>query len=149
MKTHVEDIRNAATALLTDDRLTGLPRDRRGGNHPRRCSRWRRRRHAAERGIRVLRHAARPGAQLRQRLRGPLIRLPAAVDASGAADTIEAPVLIVHSEVALAPDLARAFYAAVKSPKQELWLQSRGQIDFYDDPKLIAPATDAVAAFCR
>jgi len=47
----------------------------------------------------------------------------------------------------LSPDLARAFYGAVKSPKQELWLHSRGQIDFYDDPSLITPATDAVAAF--
>jgi hypothetical protein len=47
----------------------------------------------------------------------------------------------------LAPDLAHAFYAAVKSPKQELWLESQGQIDFYDDPKLVTPAADAVAAF--
>jgi fermentation-respiration switch protein FrsA (DUF1100 family) len=69
-------------------------------------------------------------------------------DARGAADTIEVPVLIVHSERAMTPDLAHAFYAAVRSPKRELWLQSQGQIDFYDDPKLIGPATDAVAAFC-
>lgn len=69
-------------------------------------------------------------------------------DARGAADTINVPVLIVHSEEALTPDLAHAFYAAVKSPKQELWLQSQGQIDFYDDPKLIGLASDAVAAFC-
>jgi uncharacterized protein len=68
-------------------------------------------------------------------------------DARGAADAINAPVLIVHSEEALAPDLAHAFYAAVKSPKQELWLESQGQIDFYDDPKLVTPAADAVAAF--
>jgi uncharacterized protein len=70
-------------------------------------------------------------------------------DARGAADAIEVPVLIVHSEKALAPDLARAFYAAVQSPKQELWLESQGQIDFYDDPRLIAPAADAVAEFTR
>jgi uncharacterized protein len=69
-------------------------------------------------------------------------------DARGAADTINVPVLVVHSEQALAPELAHAFYAAVRSPKQELWLQSQGQIDFYDDPKLIGPAGDAVAAFC-
>jgi uncharacterized protein len=69
-------------------------------------------------------------------------------DARGAADTIAVPVLIVHSEQVLTPDLAHAFYTAVKSPKQELWLQSQGQIDFYDDPKLIGAATDAVAAFC-
>jgi fermentation-respiration switch protein FrsA (DUF1100 family) len=68
-------------------------------------------------------------------------------DARSAADAIIVPVLIVHSEKALAPDLAHAFYAAVKSPKQELWLESQGQIDFYDDPKLVTPAADAVAAF--
>jgi uncharacterized protein len=69
-------------------------------------------------------------------------------DARGAADTIKVPVLIVHSEEALTPDLAHAFYAAVKSPKQEFWLQSQGQIDFYDTLRLITPAADAVAAFC-
>ena len=70
-------------------------------------------------------------------------------DVRGAADLINVPVLLVHSEQALAPDLAHAFYSAVTSPKQELWLTSEGQIDFYDDPKLIAPAADAVAAFLR
>jgi len=70
-------------------------------------------------------------------------------DVRSAADTIEAPVLVVHSEQALAPGLARAFYAAVRAPKRDLWLRSEGQIDFYDDPKLIAPAADAVAGFFR
>jgi len=56
------------------------------------------------------------------------------------------PVLLVHSERALAPELAHAFYSAVRSPKRQLWLESQGQIDFYDDPKLIGPAADAVAA---
>jgi len=70
-------------------------------------------------------------------------------DARGAADVIEVPVLLVHSEHALTPDLAHAFFSAVKSPKHELWLQSQGQIDFYDDPKLVSPAADAVAALLR
>jgi fermentation-respiration switch protein FrsA (DUF1100 family) len=70
-------------------------------------------------------------------------------DARGAADAIDVPVLIIHSERALNPELAHAFFAAVRSPKEELWLRSQGQIDFYDDPKLIDPATDAVAAFCE
>jgi uncharacterized protein len=70
-------------------------------------------------------------------------------DARGAADTIKVPVLIVHSEKALTPDLAHAFYSAVKAPKHEIWLESQGQIDFYDDPKLVTPAADAVAAFLR
>jgi uncharacterized protein len=68
-------------------------------------------------------------------------------DARCAADMVDVPVLIVHSEAAMAPDLARAFYGAVESPKQELWLKSQGQIDFCDDPNLITPAPDAVAAF--
>ena len=68
-------------------------------------------------------------------------------DAQRAAGSISVPVLIVHSERALAPNLAHAFYSAVKSPKRELWLESQGQIDFYDDPKLVTPAADAVAAF--
>ena len=66
-------------------------------------------------------------------------------DARGAADVIKVPVLIVHSEKALVPDLAHAFYSAVQSAKRELWLESQGQIDFYDDPKLIIPAADAAA----
>jgi len=70
-------------------------------------------------------------------------------DARGAADAISVPVLIVHSEQALTPDLAHAFFSAVKSPKDELWLESQGQIDFYDDPKLVNPSADAVAAFLR
>jgi fermentation-respiration switch protein FrsA (DUF1100 family) len=70
-------------------------------------------------------------------------------DARGAAEALEVPVLIVHSEQALAPGLAHAFYAAVSSPKQQLWLRSQGQIDFYDDPQLVTAATDAVAAFWR
>ena len=55
------------------------------------------------------------------------------------------PFLLVHSEQALAPPLARRFYAAVGAPKSELWLQSQGQIDFYDDPRLINAAVDAIA----
>ena len=68
-------------------------------------------------------------------------------DARGAADEIRVPVMLVHSEAALMPDLAHAFYAAVQAPKQQLWLSSEGQIDFYDDPALIGPAADAVADF--
>jgi uncharacterized protein len=68
-------------------------------------------------------------------------------DARGAADVLDVPVLIVHAERALAPELAHAFYSAVRSPKRELWLESEGQIDFYDDPKLISPTADAVVEF--
>jgi len=68
-------------------------------------------------------------------------------DSQSAAPAITVPVLIVHSERALAPAWAKQFYAAVKAPKQQLWLQSQGQIDFYDDPKLINPAADTIDQF--
>lgn len=57
------------------------------------------------------------------------------------------PSLVVHSKNALAPALAEAFYARLPGPKAELWLTSRGQIDFYDDPRLIGEATDAIDRF--
>jgi fermentation-respiration switch protein FrsA (DUF1100 family) len=66
-------------------------------------------------------------------------------DAQEAAPRIRVPFLLVHSEHALAPPLAREFYASVRRPKSELWLGSQGQIDFYDDLRLIDPAADAIA----
>jgi uncharacterized protein len=66
-------------------------------------------------------------------------------DAQEAAARIGVPFLLVHSEHALAPPLARNFYATVTTPKSELWLESQGQIDFYDDPRLIDPAADSIA----
>src|SRR5690606_24841933 len=68
-------------------------------------------------------------------------------DSIGAAEAIAAPTLMVHSENALAPALARRFYEALAAPREELWLASVGQIDFYDDPKLIAQAADRIAVF--
>lgn len=70
-------------------------------------------------------------------------------DAQEAAARIRVPFLLVHSENALAPQLAQRFYAAVKAPKSHLWLESNGQIDFYDDPRLIDPAADAIAEHLR
>ncbi|MFE3003416.1 hypothetical protein ACFXG4_51920 [Nocardia sp. NPDC059246] len=58
----------------------------------------------------------------------------AGFDAQEAAARLTVPFLLVHSENALVPPWARTFYAAVASPKSELWLNSVGQIDFYDDP---------------
>ena len=66
-------------------------------------------------------------------------------DAQEAAARIGVPFLLVHSEHALAPPLARNFYATVKTQKSEVWLESQGQIDFYDQPRLIDPTADAIA----
>jgi uncharacterized protein len=65
-------------------------------------------------------------------------------DAQAAAARIEVPFLLIHSEHALAPPLARRFYATVPAPKSELWLHSQGQIDFYDEPRLINSAADTI-----
>jgi hypothetical protein len=68
-------------------------------------------------------------------------------DAMGAAREITAPTLIVHSENALAPALARKFVAELRVPGEEAWLKSAGQIDFYDDPMMIDQAADQIARF--
>jgi len=68
-------------------------------------------------------------------------------DSVGAAHDIKVPTLMVHSEHALAPPLARKFYSGLAGPHQELWLNSQGQIDFYDDPTLISQATDAISGW--
>ncbi|MFC4375567.1 alpha/beta hydrolase [Nocardia halotolerans] len=70
-------------------------------------------------------------------------------DAREAAARLTVPFLLVHSENALVPAWARGFAAAVTSPKSQLWLESAGQIDFYDDPRLIEPAADAAAELFR
>lgn len=68
-------------------------------------------------------------------------------DVQTLAPAIKVPTLVVHSKNALAPGLAEAFFARLPGPKAELWLTSQGQIDFYDDPHLIEPATDAIDRF--
>lgn len=70
-------------------------------------------------------------------------------DAQGAAAEIRVPTVLVHSEKALAPALARKFYDALSGPKAIHWLESQGQIDFYDGAPLIASASDHLAAHFR
>jgi hypothetical protein len=71
----------------------------------------------------------------------------ATFDSMGAAALIKVPAFIVHSEKALAPALARRFIADLAGPHEELWLTSRGQIDFYDQPALIGAAADAIVDY--
>jgi uncharacterized protein len=69
-------------------------------------------------------------------------------DAQAVASQIRVPTVLVHSEKALVPSLARAFHERLAGPKSLFWLVSSGQIDFYDDKGLIEPATDhLIAAF--
>jgi len=71
----------------------------------------------------------------------------ATFDSIGAAELITVPTLIVHAEKALAPARARRFIANLAGPREELWLTSRGQIDFYDQPALISAAVDAIVNY--
>jgi uncharacterized protein len=70
-------------------------------------------------------------------------------DAQSAAPKIRVPTVLVHSEKALSPALARAFYERLQVEKEIFWLGSQGQIDFYDDPGLIEPAADHLDAVFR
>jgi hypothetical protein len=63
------------------------------------------------------------------------------------AGQLQQPLLVVHSEAAAIPQGARRFYAAVNAPKQQLWLDGVGQLDFYDREAPVTAASDAVAAF--
>jgi fermentation-respiration switch protein FrsA (DUF1100 family) len=64
-------------------------------------------------------------------------------DALGAARLIKIPTVLVHSEKALAPTLARRFQANLHDARI-VWLTSLGQIDFYDDEDLISRGADVV-----
>ena len=69
-------------------------------------------------------------------------------DAIGAAKLIRVPTIFIHSERALAPSLARRFQADLNNARI-LWVESSGQIDFYDNPHLIAIGADAVTRFFK
>ena len=74
----------------------------------------------------------------------------AGFDALGAAPAIKVPTLMVHSENALAPALARSFFAGLQTPpRDEVWVRSTGQIDFYDNPSIIAQAADRIESWFK
>jgi uncharacterized protein len=67
-------------------------------------------------------------------------------DVQAAAAEITVPVAMVHSENALSPRAAEAFYAKLQVEKSLEWLQGENQVAFYDDPALVAAAADTIAA---
>jgi uncharacterized protein len=70
-------------------------------------------------------------------------------DAQSLAANIEVPTLMIHSENALAPALARKFFDNLAGPKTQVWVESKGQIDFYDAPALIEPIADRLTQHFR
>ena len=70
-------------------------------------------------------------------------------DVQPAAPRLRVPMVMVHSEKALSPAWARRFFDNLSVPKQLHLLPSQGQVDFYDDPTLVAQASDRVVAHLR
>jgi uncharacterized protein len=70
-------------------------------------------------------------------------------DVQSAAPRIKAPVCMIHSEKALSPHWARKYYETLSEPKQIHWLESTGQVEFYDGPHLVTAASDILADHLR
>jgi len=70
-------------------------------------------------------------------------------DAQSSAYDITVPTIVVHSESALAPGLARKFFAALGGLKEQVWIESKGHIDFYDEPTRIGSAADHLTRHFR
>lgn len=63
---------------------------------------------------------------------------------SGGHFRMAVPTLMIHSENALMPSLARKFFKSLAG-KKRIWMKSKGQIDFSDDPVSTEPAADKLA----
>lgn len=70
-------------------------------------------------------------------------------DVQPAASRIGAPVCLIHSEKALSPHWARKYYDALTVPKQIQWLESSGQVEFYDNAALVTKTSDILAEHLR
>ncbi len=70
-------------------------------------------------------------------------------DAQASAYDITVPTIVVHSENALAPGLARKFFEALGGLKEQVWVESKGHIDFYDEPERIGSAADHLTRHFR
>jgi len=70
-------------------------------------------------------------------------------DAQASAYDITVPTIVVHSENALAPSLARKFFAALGGLKEQVWIESQGHVDFYDEPDRIGSAAEHLTRHFR
>jgi uncharacterized protein len=66
-------------------------------------------------------------------------------DVQAAAARLTSPLAMVHSERSLSPSWARRFFAAAPVEKSLDWVESAGQVAFYDTPELVERASDLVA----
>lgn len=70
-------------------------------------------------------------------------------DAQAAAYDITVPTLVIHSENALAPTLARKFFASLGGLKEQVWVHSKGHIDFYDENAQVDTASNHLTRHFR
>jgi fermentation-respiration switch protein FrsA (DUF1100 family) len=63
-------------------------------------------------------------------------------DAQSAAYDITVPTMMVHSDNARGPSLARRFFEALAGLKEQVWIESDGHVDFYDQPRQVSTAAD-------
>ena len=68
-------------------------------------------------------------------------------DGISAAQQIQQPVYIVHSEQGALPQGTKAFYEGLTSPKDIEWLNEFGQEQFYHEKAAIEAATESVVQF--
>ncbi|HEX6309690.1 MAG TPA: alpha/beta hydrolase [Longimicrobiales bacterium] len=64
-------------------------------------------------------------------------------DGLSAASDVTVPTLMVHGEGCVLPENARAVYAALRGPKELVWTEG-SQIDFYDQPRQVDAAVEAM-----
>ena len=65
-------------------------------------------------------------------------------DVQSAAEKLSVPVAIVHSHHAISPKWAEKFYQSLTCDKRIKWIESQGQVDFYDDQRLVNAALDFI-----
>lgn len=70
-------------------------------------------------------------------------------DAIAPAAQLRQPILTVHSEAAAIPHGAKRFFASVRAPKMQMWLDGVSQLDFYDRERPVNASADAVALHLR
>lgn len=71
-------------------------------------------------------------------------------DVQAVAPRITQPTLMIHGEKALSPHWARGFHDRLATSDKRLeWLNGASQVDFYDNPLLVAAAADRLAEHFR
>jgi len=70
-------------------------------------------------------------------------------DVQALAPRVTVPVRMIHSDRALSPAWARGFFERLTTDKDLCWLESDNQVDFYDRPHLVDPASDLLAEHLR